>query len=41
MPEKLSTKIEKISAVVPLIEGRIYLIRSRKVMLDSDLAGVY
>jgi hypothetical protein len=25
----------------PLIEGRIYLIRGQKVLLDSDLAGLY
>jgi ORF6N domain-containing protein len=28
-------------AVIPVIESKIYLIRGRKVMLDSDLAELY
>jgi hypothetical protein len=41
MPANPSTKLEKLPAVVRLIERRIYLIRSQKVMLDSDLADLY
>jgi len=32
---------EHLPVAVALIERRIYLIRGHKVMLDSDLAGLY
>jgi hypothetical protein len=32
---------ERLSVSVELIERRIYLIRGQKVMLDSELAGLY
>ena len=35
------TVAERLPIPVELIERRIYLIRGRKVMLDSELAGLY
>ena len=42
MPRKLKSKLLR-QAVVPagLIDRRIYQIRGRRVMLDSDLADLY
>jgi hypothetical protein len=42
MPRKLKSKSPR-QAVVPagLIDRRIYQIRDRRVMLDSDLADLY
>ena len=39
MARKLSTAVQVIP--VEFIERKIYLIRGHKVMLDSDLAGLY
>ena len=33
--------VERLSVPIELIERRIYLIRGQKVMLDSELAGLY
>src|SRR5271154_5470430 len=42
MPKKpLPPPVDKLPVPVELIERRIYLIRSHKVMLDSDLAELY
>jgi len=41
MPAKKSTPAKKLAVLVTLIERRIYLIRGRKVMIDSDLAELY
>jgi len=38
---KESTPADRLSVPEEVIERRIYLIRSQKVMLDSDLAGLY
>jgi hypothetical protein len=38
---KQSTPADRLPVLVELIERRIYLIRGQKVMLDSDLAGLY
>src|ERR1700710_448284 len=42
MPKKSPPSVaERLSVPVELIERRIYLIRGQKVMLDSELAGLY
>lgn len=41
MPPKKSLSSNNLSIPVQLIERRIYLIRGRKVMLDSELAELY
>jgi ORF6N domain len=43
MPKKPKTTRETLMTIVPVerIERQIYLIRGQKVMLDSDLAGLY
>ena len=42
MPKKTPASIaERIPVPIELIERRIYLIRGRKVRLDSDLAEIY
>jgi hypothetical protein len=38
MPQKKSGSLAQFPVPVELIERRIYLIRSQKIMLDSDLA---
>src|SRR5580704_18831322 len=41
MPKKLSSPAGQLPLPVELVERRIYLIRGQRVMLDSDLAGLY
>ena len=42
MPKKIPSSIaERLPVPIELIERRIYLIRGRKVMLDTDLAELY
>lgn len=41
MPTKKAVLTHHIPVTVTLIERRIYLIRGKKVMLDSDLAELY
>ncbi len=41
MPAKKSPPAKKLAVPATLIERRIYLIRSQKVMIDSDLAELY
>src|SRR5438270_13703879 len=41
MPSKKSSTASKLLIPVTLIERRIYLIRSQKVMIDTDLAQLY
>jgi hypothetical protein len=41
MTKKLSSRAAKLPVPLELIERKIYLIRGQKVMLDSDLAGIY
>ncbi len=42
MPKKTPAPIsERLPVPIELIERRIYLIRGRKVMLDTDLAELY
>ncbi len=41
MPPKKKSSPNKLPIPVQLIERRIYLIRSKKVMVDSDLADLY
>ena len=41
MPKKISSPAGQLPVPVELVERRIYLIRSQKVMLDSDLAELY
>jgi hypothetical protein len=41
MPHKKNLTTSSLSATVQLIERRIYLIRSQKVMIDADLAELY
>jgi phosphomevalonate kinase len=41
MPTKKTSPTSKLLVPVQLIERRIYLIRSHKVMLDRDLADLY
>jgi ORF6N domain len=42
MPKKTHASIgERLPVPIELIERRIYLIRGQKVMLDTDLAGLY
>ena len=36
-----STSVDRLPVPEDVIERRIYLIRGQKVMLDSDLAGLY
>jgi len=40
MPDKLPPA-SRLPVPLEMIERRIYVIRSQKVMLDSDLAGLY
>jgi len=39
--QPLPAKLDQLHVSVEMIERRIYLIRGRKVMLDSDLAEIY
>jgi len=39
--QPLPAKLDQLPVSVEMIELRIYLIRGRKVMLDSDLAEIY
>jgi ORF6N domain len=41
MPRKIASPASQPPVPVELVERRIYLIRGQKVMLDSDLAGLY
>lgn len=41
MPKKPALPAANLSVPIQLIERRIYLIRSQKVMMDSDLAELY
>src|SRR5205085_11184272 len=41
MPTKKSSPARQLPVPVALIERRIYLIRGKKVMIDSDLAELY
>jgi hypothetical protein len=41
MPRETKSPADRLLVPVELIERRIYLIRSHKVMLDSDLADLY
>jgi hypothetical protein len=41
MPKKLPSPTKQLSMPPELVERRIYVIRSQKVMLDADLAGLY
>ncbi|HEY6247434.1 MAG TPA: ORF6N domain-containing protein [Pyrinomonadaceae bacterium] len=41
MPRKKSLTTQSLSVSIQLVERRIYLIRSQKVMIDFDLAELY
>jgi phage regulator Rha-like protein len=41
MPSKKSSPTNTLPVAVQLIERRIYLVRGKKVMVDSDLAELY
>jgi ORF6N domain len=41
MPTKRSSPPSRLPVSVQLIERRIYLVREKKVMLDSELAELY
>src|SRR6185436_5497352 len=41
MPHKKKLTTTRLSIPVQLIEGKIYLIRGQKVMIDFDLAELY
>src|SRR5580704_18009524 len=41
MPRKVLSSAKQLAVPLELVERRIYVIRSQKVMLDADLAGLY
>jgi hypothetical protein len=41
MPKTLPSAAKQLAVPLELVERRIYVIRSQKVMLDADLAGLY